>query len=489
MRESVVAEMRAHIAQIDEAKRTKKIPNAALVLEAKDQDEHHILKPQRRNRQGNDEQEMMHEPCSPRTRKAESRTLMSYSSITSGTDEPLINGVAEKQSSAPTADSRLLAVVKHNAYRSVVCSLLIFSAFLEGLQTDFAARNLGEEPPQWFWMSDIFFCVLFVLDLSLQIFAQGSRSFFCNEGAGWNWFDAGTVTIQVIDSVGTTMSFAGDSQLAKNSKSLRLFRLVRVLRVARVFKALTSLRKLIVSVCQSIKCLIWPVLLIFVMTYIYGLFFTQVVTEHRQELSEEELEDQEELAEFFGGVGKSMLVLFQTISDGIHWGEVMKPLTEFVSPWLVGAFIVYIGFVLFAMMNVITAFFVESAMDAAALEDKDQIVKNLVAAFPMDNDGHSRSITEAEFNAMLDSEYMREYLLALDLTPEDARELKLFRVLDHDNSGTIEPAEAIETCHRLVGNAKALDLATLASSVRSEMMLATKHRGRMEALLQEVVGH
>eukprot|EP00971_Amphidinium_carterae_P080631 1595266-Amphidinium_carterae.1 len=35
-----------------------------------------------------------------------------------------------------------------------------------------------------------------------------------------------------------------------------------------------------------------------------------------------------------------MMTLFQTISDGIHWHEVMTPLTSTISPWLSLGFVV-----------------------------------------------------------------------------------------------------------------------------------------------------
>merc|ERR1711879_97426 len=97
---------------------------------------------------------------------------------------------------------------------------------------------------------------------------------------------------------------------------------------------LPALRKLVLSIFSSIQCLMWPMLLVFIITYIYGILFTQVVADHMIKLDEEEREKQEVLTEYYGRLASSMLTLFQTISDGIHWGEVLEPLSKFCSPWL-----------------------------------------------------------------------------------------------------------------------------------------------------------
>merc|ERR1712137_793293 len=114
----------------------------------------------------------------------------------------------------------------------------------------------------------------------------------------------------------------------------------------------------------------WTMVLIFLITFGFGIFLTQVVTDHKLALEEEEVEKQEALEEFYGTLVRSMFFLYQAISDGVHWGELAEPLVKDVSPWAAFAFIVYTAFVIFAMMNVVTAFFVESALKSAQGEEK-----------------------------------------------------------------------------------------------------------------------
>lgn len=47
-------------------------------------------------------------------------------------------------------------------------------------------------------------------------------------------------------------------------------------------------------------------------------------------------------------------MLFQTISNGVDWDNVLNPLMEFISPWVAIPFCFYIGFGIFALMNIVT---------------------------------------------------------------------------------------------------------------------------------------
>jgi len=169
--------------------------------------------------------------------------------------------------------------------------------------------------------------------------------------------------------------------------------------------------------------------LILMITYLYGVLFTHIVTDHKKVISEEKLEHQEELLEYYGSLDRSMLTLFETVSEGIHWAEVLKPLSVYVNPWLTLAFIGYVCFVLFAVMNVITAFFVEASMLAAASEHKNFLAKQLWSIFEKQE---GSGISSQEFYSQANSPQMQDYLEELKLSPEEAVQSNLFDILDSD---------------------------------------------------------
>merc|ERR1711959_353091 len=101
----------------------------------------------------------------------------------------------------------------------------------------------------------------------------------------------------------------------------------------------------------------------------------------------------------------------------------------------------------------------------AARVDKDYFVINGVREIFAGPDGMlSGGISWDEFQRKLETPAMREYFKALDVDPSEAE--GLFRLLDLDNSGSIDAEEFLNGCLRLHGPAKALDLALLMREVR-----------------------
>merc|ERR1719464_295240 len=83
-----------------------------------------------------------------------------------------------------------------------------------------------------------------------------------------------------------------------------------------------------------------------------------------------------ELAYFWGTVLQSIFTLFKSVSGGISWQDAVEPLSH--AGWLyVAVFIVFQVSTVFAIMNVITGVFCQSAMESAHL-DKDQATMELL---------------------------------------------------------------------------------------------------------------
>lgn len=176
------------------------------------------------------------------------------------------------------------------------------------------------------------------------------------------------------------------------------------------------------------------------------------------------IEEAEELLRFFGTLDRTMLSLYQTISDGIHWHEVMEPLARHCSGWLAPIFALYIAFALFALMNVITGVFVESAMRTAEDDKRRVLINQMRQLFEGADVDKSGSISWNEFEMQLDDPQMQTYLRAIDLHQEEAREL--FHLLDSDGSGEIDSTEFVNGCIRLHGSAKAIDFAAFVHEYR-----------------------
>merc|ERR1712061_460144 len=100
---------------------------------------------------------------------------------------------------------------------------------------------------------------------------------------------------------------------------------------------------------------------------------------------------------YYGSVDRAMLFLFASISEGIHWSDLMRPLTEYCSPWLAPLFVLYVTFAIFAMMNIVTGIFLESAIATANDDKRRTIGSRLRRIFSATDRFGKRSISAEDF--------------------------------------------------------------------------------------------
>lgn len=269
---------------------------------------------------------------------------------------------------AGTIWSRMCDSVEHiiesEYFDYLIGGVILANAVVIGMETEYMAANWSTEIPLVYRMIDRIFCIIFLAEVCMRFCVSGV-SFFYEPGWKWNVFDLLVVAMQVFDEALGAMthiekakqlkSFAG-RQLS-TMRILRLFRLIRLLRLTRMLYLLGGLRMLVVSITDSLRSLAWTLFLLFGLTFVFAVFLTQLVTDHKVRGTEEEREEMEELLYFFGSLDRSMLCLYETISEGNHWHEVVKPLMEQCGRWLALVFIMYMSFTLFALMNVVTGVF------------------------------------------------------------------------------------------------------------------------------------
>eukprot|EP00931_Biecheleriopsis_adriatica_P100931 TRINITY_DN76165_c0_g1_i1.p1 TRINITY_DN76165_c0_g1~~TRINITY_DN76165_c0_g1_i1.p1 ORF type:complete len:549 (+),score=101.58 TRINITY_DN76165_c0_g1_i1:98-1744(+) len=365
-----------------------------------------------------------------------------------------------------------------------VASMVGLNSLWIGVQTFYAAENWTFSTPWSFVMVDLMFCVIFLGELLSRMRFGGLRRFFLSVPACyWNWFDTIVVGSQVVDTIGNI--FVDDyNGGAKMLAALRYVRMVRVLRIARLTVALSELRKLIDSVSSAMAPLTWTVILLAILIYAFAVVLTNLVTEHKIQKGRESMEEHEELLlEFFGSFYSTMLTLFMIVADGIHWYEVSRPLRDDISPWMELAMVAFVVFMLLAIMNIITARFVESVMKTAEENERREIRSELWSMFSehfasegrIDKD--NMMIGRDAFKAFADHPKMLEFISMVGIPPEESD--RLFDLLDQDGDGDMTATEFVTGCEKLVGPA------------RAEMCTRIEHamhqqRGEIAKLLQLV---
>jgi hypothetical protein len=297
----------------------------------------------------------------------------------------------------------------------------------------------------------------------LKLVSYGIHGFFRSKKR-WvsNLFDFSLVVFQVGDIAVDTLGAecAGRNKLAG---ILRFVRIVRLMRLVRFLRMVPELRTLLVSIFTSMKALFWTFTVVFLVSAVFGVVLTLVVTDYKTAHfgPEDASEQKEALEKAFGSVSNTMLTLYGTVSGGRDWTTSSEPLRDQIDENLVYVFVLYTFFVIFAIMNVITSHFVDTAIAASAADKRESMVLNLMDTFSK----ASKRISKDSFLMHADQPGMQSFLNHLfgrdGVTKEDVLDSRLFEILDDDGSGWIDKKEVVLGILKLAGNATALDLATL----------------------------
>jgi len=242
---------------------------------------------------------------------------------------------------------------------------------------------------------------------------------------------------------------------------------LRLLRVVTLFEDLSHLLE---SMIQSLKALVWVIAVVLLVTYAIGVLLTDVVAEFRK-LQRDVIQHDEiniVLDKYYGSVLTTMLFLYEIMSSGTSWADGMSPVVNQISPWMTIVFILYTAFVFFAMMNVVTSYFVDNTIRYVEESRGSTMAMALWNCFTTE-DNSPQLITSQVFYDHLDSVEMEKYLSSLDISPEMCQESHFFELLDTDGSGGLDVSELIHGCLRLRGSAKQIDLHLLGQYLRNEL--------------------
>jgi Ca2+-binding EF-hand superfamily protein len=196
--------------------------------------------------------------------------------------------------------------------------------------------------------------------------------------------------------------------------------------------------------------------------------------------------DHADLILYFGTIDRSVLSLFQAMSGGNDWSAFYDPLLALPLYYAYG-FLLFIAFALFAVVNIVTGVFVESALQAN-IKDKDIVVheelqskkaylQSMQELFEeMDEDGKG-TISLVEFEGKLSDEKVIAYFNVLKLDVTDAR--TLFKLLDWDNSDEVGIDEFLDGCYKLQGESRSLDMKIMQYEVQFLQERMTKVQDTM----------
>mmetsp|Transcript_49449 Transcript_49449/g.138477 ORF Transcript_49449/g.138477 Transcript_49449/m.138477 type:complete len:565 (+) Transcript_49449:151-1845(+) len=357
------------------------------------------------------------------------------------------------------------------------CSIgVFFNAVLFGIATDYSARE-GPSKAQGFVIgSNRFFAAFFTVEILLRMFAVGPCTFFVLTKAwAWNLFD---VVVVCIDLLWTVVSFIPkESEDIVHNMSilriLRVLRLARALRIVRLFNFFKELRLMVLSVLKSARTLFWSLMLMLITIYVFGVYLLDNVTFYLHtvnigELGEKDRVNAELLQLRFGSMLQTFYTLFAILTGGLNWAEIADALQNVGwSNAVVMVFFVF--FMVFAVMNIITGIFVESATESVysdhdeglqeEMRTESSAFKELRVIFERIDEKQSGSMSLVDFESALENPETLGLLRRLGIDVSAAQ--GLFRLLDLDSSGSVSALEFLVGCMKMRGGARSVDLATL----------------------------
>eukprot|EP00913_Durusdinium_trenchii_P034308 g32100.t1 len=276
-----------------------------------------------------------------------------------------------------------------------------------------------------------------------------------------------TSVLNLVSAVASTSNQDAETIKASGNmriiRILRLTRIIRVVRIVKIVRFIRALRSLVDSIFCTMKVLLWSVLLLVMIMYVFAIVFTDVSSEYSrgfEEISEANLKF---IREHFLDLERSIMTLFQSICNGIAWGEVADKLNELSRIWGY-LYVTYIAFCLFAVLNVMTGMslgvtvnllgfvmqsFCQSAIESAerdqelhiqtVLSTKQQQIETFMSMFErLQHDLGRRptgNLTFMEFEELFCKPHIRSFFEALDVETKDA--WTLFNLMDGTLSGTL----------------------------------------------------
>jgi len=322
-------------------------------------------------------------------------------------------------------------------------------------------RGVWSNSDAGFELIEHIFNAVFFVELLLRIAAGGLRAFRSVALV----FDLLIVTTSAIDYLTT---YILDSSGA-NVNFLRVARLVKLVKLFKTFKAaaaFSELRILVRTLMVSLMALTWSCMLLFFILMTTSILLTQMLA---GTISNEQagLELRVWLFEYFGSFSRSFYTLFEATLGG-RWHLYSRRMSMEVSIWYAPFWAVYVMIVVFAVMKVIGALFLEHTLKMAASDEEMmlverqaekakyiEIVGDFLKSSDHDHDGH---MNQEELDALLGREDVQVWLLKVGLEVHEVQ--NLFSVLIAD-APVVNHADLLDNMMRLSLGARAMDTVML----------------------------
>eukprot|EP00927_Polykrikos_kofoidii_P009774 TRINITY_DN14099_c0_g1_i1.p1 TRINITY_DN14099_c0_g1~~TRINITY_DN14099_c0_g1_i1.p1 ORF type:complete len:686 (+),score=91.98 TRINITY_DN14099_c0_g1_i1:66-2123(+) len=348
----------------------------------------------------------------------------------------------------------LEVIVKSAEFDIFIMFVLVTYAVSLSFLADHALQGKASWDSSLYVVFDITFFIFFALEIILKVVAFGRR-FLTGADRIWNIIITVLVLAQIVELILTNRK--------ANMMGLRLmrfFRLTRVVRAVRLVGYVQELRLIVSSVLGSLRHVSWTMVLITLIAWMAAISITLLVGETQSHCNGDSSVIAGHCSELFqthfGSLGAALFTLIASIAGGLDWHSAAIVLLNEVGIMAFLFMVLYVVFVVFALVNAVTGVFVDSALRASEQAEYDllsSMAQNIFKQASKNED--AAPIDRLEFLEAMEGPTLRKYFANLDVNIEHPQ--RIFDVIDENGSGSIEVSEFVECIHRMKGNTKALD--------------------------------
>lgn len=399
-----------------------------------------------------------------------------------------------------------------------IMSVILFNLIFLGIEVSVTMQMGNDDIPVMFAIVNATVVLIFMVEVGMNFVAFGCSEFCLGKDRGWNLFDVVVISMSTLEIAYDLYSKATDASSVSQSggqvlfmRSLRLARAMRGIRVMRLLRYVASLRTLVLSIVSSIWSLMWTVLLLILIIYSFAVILTQLVNDFCRYESVRLAQDGNavpscaaypDLQRYWASLPDSMLTLFLAISGGVDWSQTMVPLGE-VSGLAATTLCLYIIITVFAVINVVTGVFCNTAIESAA-EDKDiaimkqmkqqraqvESLRGFFEKIQTVEGNVGNQVSLRDLKEALHRDKLSGFLESMGISTQDV--WSLFMIIDADRSGLIDLEEFVAGCMQLHGPAKSLHVAKMSHDNKvtrqmlQEVEVAVRQaHGKLDRLLRK----
>eukprot|EP00930_Biecheleria_cincta_P029571 TRINITY_DN20551_c0_g1_i1.p1 TRINITY_DN20551_c0_g1~~TRINITY_DN20551_c0_g1_i1.p1 ORF type:complete len:354 (+),score=49.75 TRINITY_DN20551_c0_g1_i1:117-1178(+) len=256
-----------------------------------------------------------------------------------------------------------------------ITSLVLLNIVLMVVELELENRTRPSKMPHAIFWLNFTFNFLFLVEFTLKLVSIGPVEYFMGFESSWNIVDFILVGLSFFDFAVSQMSISIDVGQARIYRLVRIARIFRAAKMVRILRFVNPLRVLVVSISKSMNALFWTLVLIFIIILGHALIFTQasIIFCKEEAIDKYGMDDvepdchetqHESLSHYYHSTAETIRTLFMVIVNGVSW-EIPYMALEPLGEIFLAFFIFYIIIMYFAVLNVVTAMFCQTAMMSA----------------------------------------------------------------------------------------------------------------------------